>query len=309
MSSRPLRPSGRVTALLVSLFALLALVPATASAAPIYGYGDQNPEMFTDARWQALPLKNTRRTVDWDTSTNAIKTGQLDTWMATAQAAGATPLLAIDRSYSTGKLKSKPSIAQYRALITWLKKRYPWWNTLTPWNEANYTGQPTAKNPKLAYQYWQTAKSACKGCTVTSPVLLLGDKGVNKKFIPAYLKLAKKKPAVWAIHDYGDQNRGTDKALVAFEKKTKGTIWVTEAAGWVKFLDTGTWPYDEARAAKAITEVFTTAKKSKHKRIARWYFYQWRAPTDPLARWDSGVLNVDGTERKGYFALKAGLGA
>jgi hypothetical protein len=43
-------------------------------------------------------------------------------------------------------------------------------------------------------------------------------------------------------------------------------------------------------------------------KIARWYFYQWRG-VPKGARWDSGVVGVDGAPRPGYLALKQGLAA
>ena len=98
--------------------------------------------------------------------------------------------------------------------------------------------------------------------------------------------------------------------LKAIEKQLPGQLWVTEAAGWVKFLDGKKWPYSEARAAKAIQTIFTTAKKHQS-RVKRWYFYQWRGGSNSAknakARWDSGVLNANGTERAGYRALRRGL--
>ncbi len=299
-------PRGRRVrlALAAAASALLLSTPGTASAAT-FGYGDNRPDMFADARWQSLPLKDVRRTVDWDTSTDAAKTSQLDVWMGAARGAGARPLLAIDRSWSAGKGTSKPSVAQYSRLIRWLKTRYPWWNTLTPWNEANYILQPTVRNPKLAFKYWQAAKKACPGCTVTSPAILTG-KGISNKFLPAFKKLAKGKVKIWAVHVYGDQNRFTDASLKRLERSLKGQLWVTETAGWVKFGDSPKWGYDEARAAKVISHTFKMA--ARHKRATRWYFWQWLgAPRSADSRWDSGVLNADGSARPGFHALVAGL--
>lgn len=300
-----LRSVRRAASSLLLAFLAATTFSAPASAAPVFGYGDQNVDMFTDARWSALPLKDVRRLVDWDTSTNAAKTAALDTWMAAAQTAGARPLLAIDRSWTAGKGKSKPSVAQYTALIRWLKGRYPTWSTLTPWNEANFRLQPTAKDPKLAAAYWSAAKAACTGCVVTSPVILAWS-GAPKNWVRDFQKATKNKVRLWSVHVYGDQNRLTDTSLKALEKQLPGKLWVTEAAGWVKFLDSKEWAFDEARAARAIEYTFKAAKKHKA-RVERWYFYQWRGDRDVNARWDSGVLNADGTERLGYVALKRGL--
>lgn len=297
----------RLGVLLAAFGALIAFAAAPAASAATFGYGDNRPDLFTDARWQSLPLKDVRRTVDWDIQSKTDKQVDLDTWMNVAKAAGARPLLAIDRSWSPGQGKKKPSVAQYTSLIKWLKSRYPWWNRLTPWNEANYILQPTVRNPKLAFQYWQAAKKACSGCIVTSPALLANGSGVSTKFIPEFLKLAKGKVKTWAIHVYGDQNRLSDKGLKQLEKQLKGTLWVTETAAWVKFGDSPKWKYDETRATKVLDYIFKTAKK--HKRVKLWYLWQWKGDPNPKqVRWDSGVLNADGTERKNYASLVKGLG-
>jgi hypothetical protein len=304
-----LRSLWRVMALLALAVAATLSVTAPASASAIagpvaFGLGDQSPEMFTDPLWTALPLKNTRRLVDWDTPSYPAKVADLDAWMAAAHAAGAVPLLAIEHSWTPGRNLLKPTVPQYTALVKWLKARYPWWSTLTPWNEANYNTQPTFRNPLLAAQYWKAAKAACVGCTVTSPAILAWA-GAPKAWLATFQKATGNQVRLWAVHIYGDQNRGTDVHLTAFEKAVKGQIWVTEAAGWVRFTQPK-WPTDQARAARAITYTFALAKKHAA-RVKRWYFYQWRGPGDPNAAWDSGVLNADGTQRPGYAALVAGL--
>ncbi|MBJ7472903.1 MAG: hypothetical protein JHD16_16470, partial [Solirubrobacteraceae bacterium] len=282
----------------VAALGAFATFGAPAASATTFGYGDNRPDMFTDARWQALPLKDARRTVDWDIQKYPEKLSQLDGWMTAAATAGANPILAIDRSWSAGQGKKKPSVKQYSALITFLKGRYPNFKTLIPWNEANYILQPTVRNPKLAFQYWQAAKKACKGCTVTSPSLLAGGTGTAKNFIPAFKKLTKGKVKIWAIHVYGDQNRLSDTGLKSLTKQLPGRLWVTETAAWVKFGDSAKWKYDEARAAKVIDYIFKSAKKNK--KVDKFIFWQWRGDANPqTTRWDSGVLNFDGTERLG----------
>lgn len=297
--------------LAITLLALAAVIGLAhpASAAVKWGYGDQNPQMFSDARWASLPLKNTRRNVDWNVLRDPVKTATLDAWMAAARAAGAKPLLAIDRNWTIPREKKDkgPSLAQYNALIKGLKARYPWWNMLTPWNEANFQLQPTFKDPKKAWAFYQSAKKNCKGCTVTSPVVLTGTSGTYSKWLPTFLKLSKGKVKLWAVHNYGDLNRGNDKTYRAIASKLPGKIWITEAAGWVKFGDK--FRYDEKRAAKAITHTFKFVKKNK--KITGVWFYEWqgKANIDPETRWDSGVINADGTPRAGYTALVNGLKA
>lgn len=303
-------PSRRAVLRLLLLAALalasaaLAPAPAAAASGPVFGYGDQNTAMFSDERWQELPLKRARRLVDWDTNKDKQKAAKLDAWMAAAKEAGATPLLAIDRSYTKAKRRA-PTIAQYRSLLGWLRDRYPWWKELTPWNEANHNLQPTWKNPKLAAAFYRHAKRICKGCKVTSPVILANQRGTTE-WIRTFKRETGGKVRLWAVHAYGDHNRGTDRTLRQTIGQLPGQIWVTEAAGWVKFLDGSKWPYNETRAAKAVDRIFITADKHR-KRITRWYFYQWLGNLDPEHRWDSGVLDYDGSPRKGYYRLKKGL--
>lgn len=295
----------RKTSFAIALSALSLVASAAPASATTYGIGDQNLPMFSDARWAALPLKDVRRVVEWDTQTDPAKLAQLDQWMAAAQSTGARPLLAIDRSITPGKEKAKPTAKQVGGLVTFLKGRYPFWNRLTPWNEANFRLQPTYKNPKLALDYYKAAKKACKGCTVTSPVILSDGTGVNKGWLKQFQKLGGKSIRLWAFHNYGDLNRKTDKSLKAFEKQVKGKIWITEAAGWVKFLNTGKWPYDPNRAAGVVDYTFAMAKK--HPRVELIYWWQWLGTAGTDVRWDSGFLNPDGSERPGYQSLVKGL--
>ena len=297
----------RLLAAAATLVALFALTATPASAAT-FGMGDNNTDLFSDGRWQSLPLKDVRRTVDWDTPSFPAKVAALDAWMHAARGAGARPLIAIDRSWTPGRTTKAPSVAAYATTVRWLKTRYPWWTTLTPWNEANHILQPTVRKPKLAYQYWRAAKQSCAGCTVTSPALLAAGGGVSAKFLPAFKKLAKGKVRLWAIHVYGDQNRLSDKGLKGLERQLKGKLWVTETAAWVKFGDSPKWRYDETRATRVVNFIFKSAKQ--HRRVARWYLWQWRGTHNARsARWDSGVLNFDGSERKHYAALVRGLRA
>ncbi len=165
--ARFLPPSPR-RPLIALVFAVLcvalsgaATVPQEASAKIRFGYGDARPDMFSDPLWQRLPLRHVRRLVDWDTPRRPEKLAKLDTWMEQAQATGAIPLLAIDKSWTEGQERKRPSVAQYERLIEFLRERYPWWKRLTPWNEANHSAQPTYRSPRLAWLYYLAARRAC----------------------------------------------------------------------------------------------------------------------------------------------------
>jgi len=292
--------------LLLALACLLALAlaPAAAQAAtPVIGYGDQRAEMFSDPLFTSLGIRDSRVVVEWDTFRYPDKTARLDAWMAAARAARVRPLVAIEHSWTPGRERLAPTPAQYTGLIRRLRARYPEVRTFSPWNEANHASQPTARRPELAATYWRLMRRACPGCTVTSPVYLDLATRSSARWLTAFKRATGGRVRLWAIHGYGDLNRGRDRHLAALLKQLPGQVWVTEAAGWVAF-GSG-WRYDEARAARAISYTFTLAHRYRAK-IARWYFYQWRG-VPKGTRWDSGVIGVDGRPRPGYAALKAGL--
>jgi hypothetical protein len=292
--------------LLASLACLLALVlaPGAAQAAqPVIGYGDQRPEMFTDPLFTQLGIRDSRIAVEWDTFQFPAKVAKLDAWMAAAQGAGSRPLVAIEHSWTPGRTKRAPTAGQYSTLVRKLRARYPFVRAYSPWNEANHTSQPTARKPKLAATYWKLMRQACAGCHVTSPVYLDLKGATSKRWLADFKRASGNRVRLWAVHGYGDLNRGTDRSLGALVRTLPGQVWVTEAAGWVAFG--GGWKYNEARAAKAIGYTFKLVRKYRSK-ITRWYFYQWRG-VPKGTRWDSGVVGVTGHPRPGYEALKRGL--
>jgi hypothetical protein len=292
--------------LLLSLACLLALVaaPAAARAAqPVIGYGDQRPEMFSDPLFAQLNIRDSRVVVEWDTFQFKAKTAELDAWMAAAKAAGSRPLVAIEHSWTPGRMTLAPTAGQYATLVRTLRARYPFVRAYSPWNEANHSSQPTARKPELAATYWRLMRQACAGCQVTSPVYLDLKGASSKRWLAAVKTATGNRIRLWAVHGYGDLNRGSDRSLAALVRTLPGKVWVTEAAGWVAFG--GGWKYNEARAAKAITYTFKLVRKYRAK-IGRWYFYQWRG-VPKGTRWDSGVVGVTGHPRAGYAALKRGL--
>jgi Glycosyl hydrolase catalytic core len=292
--------------LLLALVAVaaLAVVPASAHAAkPIIGYGDQRAEMFSDPLFTQLNIRDSRIVVEWDTFRYPEKTERLDEWMTAARTAGVRPLLAIEHSWTPGREKLAPTPAQYVALVRTLRARYPQATTFSPWNEANHKSQPTAKKPQLAATYWKLMRLECRGCTVTSPVYLDLAGKTSRRWLAAFKKATGNRVRLWALHGYGDLNRGTDKQLAATLKLLPGQVWVTEAAGWVAFGQG--WKYNEMRAARSINYTFKLVRRYSRK-ITRWYFYQWRGVAKG-ERWDSGVIGLNGRPRPGYAALKNGL--
>ena len=192
----------------------LALAPAAAQAAtPVIGYGDQRAEMFSDPLFTGLGIRDSRVVVEWDTFRYPDKTARLDAWMAAAKAARVRPLVAIEHSWTPGRERLAPTPAQYTSLIRRLRARYPEVGTFSPWNEANHASQPTARRPALAATYWRLMRQACPGCTVTSPVYLDLATRSSARWLAAFKKASGGRVRLWAIHGYGDLNRGSDRHL------------------------------------------------------------------------------------------------
>lgn len=295
-----------LTALCTALVGGLT-APSGADARVRFGYGDARPDMFSDPQWQRLPLRHVRRLVDWDTPRSPTKLARLDDWMAQAKTTGAIPLLAIDKSWTEGKERKRPSVAQYERLIEFLRGRYPWWKRLTPWNEANHSAQPTFRSPRLAWLYYLAARRACTGCTLTAPGIVVGStlSPISNTWLARFQAYAKGRVNLWAVHNYGDMHRGDRSGLERVERQVRGQIWITEAGGWVQFLRNGKYPYDLERSARGIRNTFRLMATDP--RIDYIYFYQWRGSASRDVRWDTGVLHADGTPRPGYFALVEGL--
>ena len=206
--------SSRSLLLALTCLLALALAPAAAQAAtPVIGYGDQRAEMFSDPLFTGLGIRDSRIVVEWDTFRSAEKTARLDAWMAAARAAHVRPLVAIEHSWTAGRERLAPTPAQYTSLIRTLRARYPEVRAWSPWNEANHASQPTARRPDLAARYWRLMRAACPGCTVTSPVYLNLATASSRRWLTKFKTATGGRVRLWAIHGYGDLNRGMTHSL------------------------------------------------------------------------------------------------
>src|SRR5262245_18511335 len=86
----------RHVAPLAVLFATLA-VAAPASALTT-GIADQQPDMFSDPRFQDSGIEFARRAVAWDSLTSPGQTAALDEWLNAARAAHDAPLISFTHS-------------------------------------------------------------------------------------------------------------------------------------------------------------------------------------------------------------------
>ena len=290
------RVKSRATALTVSR------VPA-ASRLPRVGISDQQAVTFTDPKFTVLGLRYARLVMPWDGVTS--EPDRLDAWMQAARAAGVRPLIAFN--HARGDLCPKrpcraPSVARYTRAFRAFRKKYPWVRDFTPWNEANHSTQPTGKKPKLAAQYYNAMRRACRTCTITAADVL--DQNNMRRWVTEFLRHAKGRPRLWGLHNYRDTNRFRDKGTALLLKLVKGEVWMTETGGIFSFeTQAGVKALrpSAGRAKRAMQFMFKLAQKH-HKRVKRVYIYQWRKNFDG-DRFDAGVVTFDGKPRPSYDVL------
>lgn len=296
-ASPPARSTARASAVAPSAS------PSAVIHAIVWGIDDQNIALFADPRWHALPLRNVRYFVPWDLVHEPVYLHRADRWLTIAGKSGTVPLVAITQSDIRGHTRFLPSLAQYRRAVGWLMHRWSWIKEWTPWNEANLLDQATLHNPARAAGYWRVMRSLCHSCTVTSPSLV-GYKLASAKWMHAFLRAARGLHGPWAIHVYNDINEFHTYAISLLERELPaGPIWVTEVGGWDRFVG---YPPNLQRQARAERYLFQVAGQT-YPRISRWYLYQWFA-SGPKDRWDSGLVNPNGSARPALQVVQQQLG-
>jgi hypothetical protein len=291
-----------VRALLAVLVALLA-APATASAAiPTIGIGEQHPDLFTQARFQALGVQHVRYIASWDTFASNWQRAEVDAYMQAADAAGVKVLLGFGRSRDRRKARKLPSVKAYSTEVAKFRQRYPQVDEYVAWNEANHCSQPTCRNPARAAQYYLALRRRCQGCTVLGASLL--DSSNMVKWAKAFERAAgSKRRIVWGLHNYIDANLFRTRGTRALLKAVKGQVWFTETGGIVKRNNDSALKFPESprHAAKATTFVFKLAALSP--RVRRVYFYHWAPAPTKRPTWDSALVDLNAQPRPAYDVL------
>ena len=298
--------------LLFPLIALLGLAAAPAEAAKkSIAIADQSPNMFANPWFQQLDVRHSRLVVSYDAILeNTFEVAETDNWVAAAAARGIEPLITFNHArgcyigggvYVKEKRCRLPSVARYRRAFRAFRKRYPTLRVYSPWNEINHVSQPTHKNPKRAAQFYNVIRRYCRGCKIVAADVL--DQPKMRSYLKRFLKHAKGKPRLWGLHNYQDVNNGTRSGTKEMLGYVKGTIWLTETGGIVRFGDGR--PFNPPRAARATRFMFRLANMSK--RIKRIYIYQWTG--QPFERvWDSGLTDVNGEPRPAYWVVHKRIG-
>jgi hypothetical protein len=301
--------------LLVSLLA----VPA-AEARYRVGVGEQDSAMFSSARWQSLKLKRSRYLVPWNWTANAASRAAVTTYMNRARAARQQVLVSFTaasgcfngRRYSKKKACRAPSARAYRASFRAFDDAFPWVRTYSAWNEVNHVSQPTFRKPKLAVRYYHVLRREARARKFRVMAADVLDTSNLRRYLRGFLRRAKGSPRLWGLHNYQDVNYRTSSDTRRMLSLVRGEVWLTETGGIVRFAGSRLRKYSPKRAAARTKYMFKLARRYSKRRagtrakITQVYIYTWFG--EPRgARFDAGVVNVDGTPRKAFAVVRRGV--
>jgi hypothetical protein len=278
---------------------LVALVPTAVHASVGIGIADNKPDMFQDARFQALHLRYARLDLRWDVLSDAGATAQLDTWMAGAKANGIRPLITFDRSPK--RPSYNPTPVQLVGALKGIRAKHPFVKDFSSWNEANMN-----KKPELVAGWWLALRKACPTCTVLGTDLL--DKPNMIPWAKRFVVAAKRTPKVWGLHNYVDANRLSTKTTKTLLKAIGGNVWLTETGGIVRRANKSAvvFPTGVAHAGKVTRFILDRLVKTSP-RIQRVYLYHWDTGVGGGPTWDSGFVGPDGQSRPALTVLQGAV--
>ncbi|MEX2194812.1 MAG: calcium-binding protein [Thermoleophilaceae bacterium] len=283
---------------------------------PAVGVGDSKADIFGTALFRDLGVRRARLVTPWDSiDTNPVA---LDQWLQNARNAGVEPFVTFNHGDGQSCLENEdcraPSVSAYKAAMERFHAKYPWVEMVAPWNEANHQSQPIARNPRRAAQYYGAWLDVCRDCEIVALDVL--DQNNMRDYVEDFLRFAEGRPRIFGLHNYDDVNReGTagvrgligeledgarrNRAARGFE------VWLTETGGIVRFETSGgdvPFPKSESRAADRLRFMFSLASRFRE-RVRQVYVYNWRPNAND--RFDSGILNADGTKRRSYDVLQS----
>jgi hypothetical protein len=213
------------------------------------------------------------------------------------------------RRYARSAVCRAPSARAFRAAVRAFDDRYPWVRTYGAWNEVNHVSQPTFGRPRLAVRYYRVLlreRRARRFRVMAADVL---DTANMHRYLRAFLRRAPGRPRLWGLHNYQDVNDRTSADTRRMLRTVPGAVWLTESNGIVKFGNSPQFAYSEARAARGtrwmfqLADRYDTRRHRMRSRISGVFVYMWfGAP--PGARFDAGLVNLDGTPRPAYFIVR-----
>jgi hypothetical protein len=314
------------TKLLLTLLALLVLVPAAPAAARSsirVGVADQSPAMFGSPAFQQLKIKRTRYFVRSDVMQNAGELARATTFVTAARAAGVSTLIHVSTTDLRSKRGPVVSTTTYRRnagrIVAYFRKLGV--KEFGAWNEVNHASQETWNRIGNAVSYcksmYTAVKSRCKSCAVVG-LDVLDQAGVDRYIKSFYARLSstwRKRLTIVGIHDYSDVNRnrssGTKKIIDTVRRYNRQSkFWFTEVGALASFG--ASFHYSESRQASRVKNVFSIASQFRTRGVQRVYEYNFFGIENSTAcgahcLFDAGLVDPDGTPRPVFSVFKQKL--
>jgi hypothetical protein len=307
------RGRARSRGLLGALSACVALLgvacsPVATSAASFrFGLSDYAPATFSDPRVAQLGVQLARDVVPWNAAVVPRDRAAVTAWLGAVKLAGITPLITFQHADNNGRAPTK---AQFLTDFLRFRRLFGWVTEFCPWDEATHAGQPTARRPRLAADYYNAIAAHCPHCEVTAPDTLDAD-GNIEGWIRAFLKTAHPYPKIWPFNPYRSASNDDRSPVERLLRSVRGRIWFSEVGGVVWWRFQGRLIYHGvAYAARVAKNIFKLAALSP--RVTRIYYYHWRSPGNPrtLSRrstWDAGLVGSDNAARPALLVVARSL--
>jgi hypothetical protein len=271
-----------------------------------FGLADYEPATFSDPRVAELGVRNARDVVPWNVVAVPRDLAAVSAWLAAVKQAGITPLITFQHADGNDRA---PTQAQFLKDFLRFRALFGWVSEFCPWDEATHAGQPTARHPRLAAQYYNAIASHCPGCMVTAPDTLDAD-GNIERWIGQFLRSAHPYPKIWPLNPYISVSTDNSRAIRRLLSFVHGQVWFSEVGGIVWWRFHGKLIYHGVvYAAKVAKNIFKLAAISP--RITRVYYYHWRSPGTPQAAkkstWDAGLVSASGVARPALLVVAKAL--
>jgi hypothetical protein len=289
----------KVLLAMVCGLACTAALPSAAGAV-IVGIGDQAPAVFSDPRFLALHLTESRLIVPWDTALRGHGSDLKATsmWVSAAERGGTIPMI------SFGEDGPRiPTVAEYTTAVKGFVRRFPSVRRYTAFNEPDFPYTRLGHEPGLAAAFYNALVANCRGCEVIAGDMFMPVAQL-RPYLRAYIRGLRYRPPGWGLHNYTDVRTHSTAQLRTMLSLTRGPIWLDETGGVER---RGHWHYrNQSATAATRDEKFLFSLARRFPQISRIYHYQWQAA--PWAHWDSALVAANGRLRPAYrvVALAAG---
>ena len=311
------------TKLLLSLLALLVLVPASPASAKSsirVGVADQSPAMFDSPYFQGLKIKRTRYFIPADVMRDPAELARATAFVTRARSAGVSTLIHVSTSDLRAKRGPIVSTTRYRTDVGRLVRHFRALGVrdFGAWNEVNHKTQETWNRVGNTVSYFKSMYSAvrarCTTCAVVGLDMLdqVGSDRYIRSFFARLSPTWRQRVKVVGIHNYSDVNRnrstGTKKIITTVRRYNKrAKFWFTETGALASFGKS--FPYSESRQASRMKNMFTFASRYKALGVERVYSYNFFGIENGTVcgsrcRFDAGLVDADGSPRPVFSVFK-----